>query len=95
MKPKTLFFVALGVLLVMFAFGTSLYYLMNNNQVIPLPDVKRAALVRMHSPTLGKIEAPVVIVEFLDPACGTCAEFYPRVKAIMQTARTIAVAMRV
>ncbi len=25
----------------------------------------------------------MVIVEFLDPACGTCAAFYPRVKQIM------------
>ncbi|NMG42229.1 thioredoxin domain-containing protein [Aromatoleum toluvorans] len=34
----------------------------------------------MHSPTLGKADAPVVIVEFLDPACETCRAFYPRVK---------------
>jgi len=32
---------------------------------------------------LGKAEAPVVIVEFLDPACETCREFYPLVKQLM------------
>jgi protein-disulfide isomerase len=37
----------------------------------------------MHSPTLGRPDAPVVIVEFLDPACETCAAFYPRVKQLM------------
>ena len=37
----------------------------------------------MHSPTVGKADAPVVIVEFLDPACGTCREFYPMVKQLM------------
>ena len=37
----------------------------------------------MHSPTLGKDDAPVVIVEFLDPACETCREFYPLVKKMM------------
>ena len=40
----------------------------------------REALVRMHSQTLGRAEAPVQLVEFFDPACGTCAEFYPLVK---------------
>jgi protein-disulfide isomerase len=37
----------------------------------------------LHSPTLGRDDAPVVIVEFLDPACSTCREFYPLVKKMM------------
>jgi protein-disulfide isomerase len=37
----------------------------------------------MHAPTLGPAEAPVTIVEFLDPACETCAAFYPRVKQLL------------
>jgi protein-disulfide isomerase len=37
----------------------------------------------MHSPTLGKPDAKVQIVEFLDPACGACASFYPMVKKIL------------
>jgi protein-disulfide isomerase len=37
----------------------------------------------MHSPTLGKPDAKVQLVEFLDPACGACATFYPRVKEIL------------
>jgi protein-disulfide isomerase len=40
-------------------------------------------LVRMYSPTLGNPEAKVHIVEFLDPACETCSEFYPLVKKFM------------
>lgn len=83
MKHKMLFIVALGVLLVTFVFGTTLYYMLNRNQISELPEAKRGALVRMHSPTLGNMEAPVVIVEFLDPACETCARFYPLVKQIM------------
>lgn len=43
----------------------------------------REALVRVHSQALGRTEAPVQIVEFFDPACGTCAEFYPLVKKMM------------
>ena len=83
MKNKALFFVALGALLVTFAFGTALYYVLNKGEATPLPEAKRAALVRMHSPAIGKAEAPVVIVEFFDPACETCAAFYPRVKEIL------------
>jgi len=32
---------------------------------------------------MGKVDAQVVIVEFLDPACETCREFYPMVKQMM------------
>jgi protein-disulfide isomerase len=39
-----------------------------------------AALASEHAPSLGDPDAPVHIVEFLDPACETCALFYPMVK---------------
>jgi protein-disulfide isomerase len=39
-----------------------------------------AALASEHSPSIGDPGADVHIVEFLDPACGTCALFYPMVK---------------
>lgn len=44
---------------------------------------REAALASEHSPTLGPADAKVHIVEFLDPACGTCALFYPMVKGWM------------
>lgn len=44
---------------------------------------KQAGLVQFYSPTLGNAAAKVHIVEFLDPACETCASFYPEVKKIM------------
>jgi protein-disulfide isomerase len=42
-----------------------------------------AALASEHSPTLGESTAAVHIVEFVDPACETCAAFFPVVKRIM------------
>jgi protein-disulfide isomerase len=36
-----------------------------------------------HSPTLGDASARVHIVEFIDPACETCAHFFPIVKQLM------------
>jgi protein-disulfide isomerase len=44
---------------------------------------RKAALASEHSPTLGNPDARVHIVEFLDPACETCALFYPMVKGWM------------
>jgi protein-disulfide isomerase len=44
---------------------------------------RQAALASEHAPTLGPADAKVHIVEFLDPACGTCALFYPMVKGWM------------
>jgi len=43
----------------------------------------QAALESRDAPTLGNPEARVHVVEFLDPACETCASFYPFVKRMM------------
>lgn len=83
MKQKTLFIVALVALLLAFVIGTLLYTAQQEDQSARLSDAQHAALIRAHSPTLGKADAPVVIVEFLDPACETCRAFYPRVKEMM------------
>ena len=48
-----------------------------------IADEFRAALASEHSPTIGDPNARVHIVEFLDPACETCAMFYPMVKQWM------------
>ncbi len=39
---------------------------------------------RVGAPVKGAADAKVTIVEFLDPACGTCAQFYPLVNGLMQ-----------
>jgi protein-disulfide isomerase len=83
MKQKTLFIVAAIALLLAFLVGTLLYT--SEKQTVAHEAVLQAQdnLVRMHSPTLGKAEAKVLIVEFFDPACGTCRDFYPFVKELM------------
>jgi len=42
-----------------------------------------AALESREAPTLGSPDARVHVVEFLDPACETCALFFPIVKQLM------------
>jgi len=63
--------------------NSPLYNSQKEDDANQLVGVNSAALERTHSPTLGKADAPVTIVEFLDPACGTCRKFYPLVKEIM------------
>jgi protein-disulfide isomerase len=84
MKQKTLFSVAVVCLLLAFIGGVLLYTAGTGHES-QLPDEKRAALIRMHSPAEGKADAPVVIVEFFDPACDTCRAFYPLVKNMLKT----------
>ena len=84
MKQKTLFIVAAIVLLMVFLLGTLTYKSNKVDQSAQLAERNRAHLVRFHSPALGNADAPVVIVEFLDPACETCRAFYPLVKRMME-----------
>ncbi len=44
---------------------------------------RTAALASPQAPTLGEATAKVHIVEFLDPACETCAAFFPLVKQVL------------
>ncbi|RFO97424.1 disulfide bond formation protein DsbA [Rhodoferax lacus] len=74
---------ALMALLAVIAMGAWWYF---SSPASPQPDamaVDRSALIRPHSPSEGRSDAPVVIVEFFDPACGTCRQFYPMVKQLM------------
>ncbi len=83
MKQKTLFIVAASILLLVFVGGTLVYKSGKTEQAAQRAEQNGSVLVRMHSPTLGNADAPVVIVEFLDPACETCRAFYPLVKQMM------------
>ncbi len=83
MKPKTQFILALSALLLAFVAATMLYGNYQKKQAALVAEANNSVLVRMHAPTLGPVNAPVVIVEFLDPACGTCRQFYPLVKKMM------------
>lgn len=83
MKQKTLFVATAIGLFVVFLFGTLAYMSKKRDQSTQSVERNRAHLVRMHSLTLGNADAPVVIVEFFDPACRTCREFYPLVKQMM------------
>jgi protein-disulfide isomerase len=44
-----------------------------------------ARLVRPHSPVFGPADAPVTVVEVLDPACAACRAFAPVVEQLLFT----------
>lgn len=86
MQKKTIYVFAFVALLVVLAVGAWLYLAGQGAQSSSGAQgapVDQTALIRSHSPTEGKQDAPVVIVEFFDPACGTCRMFYPEVKTMM------------
>ncbi len=83
MKQKNLFIGAAVVLVVLFAAASTLYTSRKAAAPAAIPAASQEALVRAHAPTVGPADAPVTIVEFLDPACETCATFYPMVKDMM------------
>ena len=85
MLRKALF--AGAVILLIAAFAIGVIVDRNKRAGAPAPAARPAidasALARFHSPTTGDAGAKVHIVEFIDPACGTCRDFYPFVKRLM------------
>jgi protein-disulfide isomerase len=74
---------AVGVLVLAVVAATFLYESDDTQSLQFEAAARQAALASEHSPALGDPGAKVHIVEFLDPACGTCALFFPMVKQWM------------
>ena len=83
MNRKTLFVASAVALLLAFAGGRLFYQSEKLQRWTKVLGQNQPALASAHSPSLGHADAKVHIVEFLDPACETCAEFYPEVKRMM------------
>lgn len=83
-RRGSLIAIAVAVLVVALVAATLMY---QGDNVQPEQDAdtaRQAALASEHSPTIGDADAKVHIVEFLDPACETCALFFPMVKNWMK-----------
>lgn len=84
MNQKRIFIISAVLLLTLFAAAAMLFQQRQTGQATAAAVQNRDALVRFHSPTMGEPGAPVHIVEFFDPACETCRDFYPLVKRLME-----------
>lgn len=83
MSRNSLIAAAAGILALAVVLATILY---TGSDPQPAQDelaARQAALASEQSPTLGDPNAKVHIVEFLDPACETCALFFPMLKQWM------------
>ena len=83
MKQKNIFIAGVVLLVLVFAAGAFMFKQQQAQQAASLAAQNQAALVRADAPTFGNPQAPVHIVEFFDPACGTCRQFHPLVKALI------------
>lgn len=70
-------------LLFAFMFASSYYQEQQAEKLGFMAQENASTLIRDHSPTLGSDDARVYLVEFMDPACETCAAFSPFVKQMM------------
>ncbi len=75
--------VASLVLIFGFMFASSWYKDQQAEKSSFMAKENAATFVREHSQTLGSDDAKVYIVEFMDPACETCAAFAPFVEQMM------------
>ena len=71
------------MLVFVFVFASSYYKGQQAEKLGFLAQENAETFVRDHSQTLGSDDAKVYLVEFMDPACETCAAFAPLVKQMM------------
>ncbi|MEQ8444314.1 MAG: thioredoxin domain-containing protein [Pelagibacterium sp.] len=83
MNRRTLVIGTLVVGIAALAGGTYVYNTNMVEQTVTLANENADVLVRPNSPVVGRDDARVTIVEFLDPACEACRAFYPVVKQIL------------
>ena len=84
MKKQTLVVLAAIVLVAVFATAAMMYRTQQADQFANAAYENASLLERDYSPRKGDPGAKVTIVEFFDPACGTCRSFYPFVEQLME-----------
>jgi protein-disulfide isomerase len=80
MSKKYIFISVAGILLLAFVMASLIY---KNYQSGASGGRNPSVAERQSAPVKGPVDARVTIVEFFDPACGTCADFYPLVKQLI------------
>ena len=83
MKKNMIIVVTSIFFVVLFIAATTIYNKQKDKQLNSASRENIEHIQRGYSPMLGPLDAKVTIVEFFDPACGTCNAFYPFVKQLM------------
>jgi len=85
MNKKWIVISTVAAVVVAFIAGTMVFRDRSTAEVTQAAQSNTEALVRAHSPVYGNVDAKVTIVEFFDPACETCRDFYPIVKRMVNS----------
>ena len=84
MKKNHIVITAVVVMSIIFAFAAYFYNAQQTETKNQLAQQHSKALIPPHAIKKGDPKAKVTIVEFLDPACGTCKQFHPVIKELLQ-----------
>jgi protein-disulfide isomerase len=78
-----IFGISCFLLFVAFLFASAYYKDYQEEKFGFMAQKNVTTFIRAHSQSMGSEDAKVIIVEFMDPACETCAAFTPFVKQMM------------
>ena len=84
MKQSHFTLIALLLMVIAFVAATMFHNSSEEQAMTERATNNSAALIKEYSVKAGNPDAKVTLVEFIDPACGTCAKFHPFVKQLMQ-----------
>lgn len=84
MKKNIIVIASAILFVVLFIVAASIYNSQKDKELSSSSLANMEYMQRDYSPKIGPPDAKVTIVEFFDPACGTCSAFYPLVKKLMR-----------
>ena len=84
MQNKKLVVFSVVILLAAFFIGGFFYKNSKQNKISKISEEQKWLLQKPYSYVIGNKDAKVQLVEFFDPACGTCAYFYDKVHKLME-----------
>jgi len=84
MKKQNIVLISVACLLILFALGSYFYKNQQSKNLGFMARENASTFIRKYSLTYGSDDAKVYIVEFFDPACETCRDFYFPVKKLMK-----------
>ncbi len=84
MKKNHIIITTVLVMILVFALAAYFYNAQQMEAKNQLATQHANALIPPHAIKKGNPQAKVTIVEFLDPACGTCKQFHPIIKDLLK-----------
>ena len=83
MHKKTLFASVIVIFVLIFVVAVAIFQSEQKSKGNAFVSGNMSLLERAGAPVKGPGDANVTIVEFFDPACGTCSNFYPLLESLV------------